>query len=801
VHLSIIHDPDYQTQLETLYLCALDVSTERFRFDVQFNGSSTATFQTVGSELPAGAANPAGPSNNVTLASGLTVQKEFASAAQLMIGFANSTVWNFSGPNSGFTTSLLNFSLVQPLLQGGGRIIALETLNIAERNLLYNVKGLIRYRQGNFTNVAFGELAVATLSRAGGFFGGTGLTGFTGSGASGFGGVGDITGFARTSTVSASGGGTGSASGFAGGGAGTVGGFAGLLQQITQIRNSQETLNSETRTLALLEANLDAGFIDIAQVDQFRQNIETERANLLQARENFELSMDTFKASQMGLPPSLEISLDESLIHPFEFTDPRLSDLENRIADAINAFGLLPKNPPLEEVRRAMDESRVFQNRLAAHFPVVRDDLKKLDAAVPDREKGMTDLDKKQFAVDRTKLATSLSDLEVRLKAYSDSTAAVREGLSERTRQASADRFVALLVDLSNIAGEVALVQARARLEQVSVEIINLEPKPALEIARANRLDWQNARASMVDTWRLIEYNANALQAGLTVALNGAIQTPGNHNPFDFRGDLGTASAAIAYSPPLTRLSQRNSWRQQLVDYQQNRRAMFTFEDGVSKNLRQLLRDQRQLRINLEIQRRAVAIAIRRVDQTREILNKPAPPTPAGQTPTQLGPTAALNLLTALSDLRNTENNFISIWINFWADRIRLLRELGLMQTDDAGVWQEETIEEAVRRSGQIEEPLPPEVPAKWLQDAPSSPAEVPPAPAANPPSAPAASPAPPAAPAPMPSPMPSPAPGPAGQGPAIPPPAPPATSAAFLRDEAPAGPLVILDNTADKPR
>ena len=402
------------------------------------------------------------------------------------------------------------------------------------------MKSLIRYRQGNYTNVAFGELAVSTLSRAGGFFGGTGLTGFTGSGASGFGGVGDITGFARTSTVSASGGGTGSASGFAGGGAGTVGGFAGLLQQITQIRNSQETLNSETRTLALLEANLEAGFIDIAQVDQFRQNIETERANLLQARENLELSMDTFKASQMGLPPSLEISLDESLIHPFEFTDPRLSDLENRIADAVNTFGLLPKNPPLEDVRQAMAEAQVFQNRLAAHFPVVRDDLKKLETAVPDREKGMTDTEKKQFAVDRTKLAGSLSDLEVRLKAYAESTAAVREGLNERTRQASADRFVALLVDLSNIAGEVALVQARARLEQISVEIINLEPKPALEIARANRLDWQNARASMVDTWRLIEYNANALQAGLTVALNGSIQTPGNHNPFDFQRRPGT---------------------------------------------------------------------------------------------------------------------------------------------------------------------------------------------------------------------------------------------------------------------
>lgn len=732
--LSIIHDPDYQTQLETLYLSALDVSTERFRFDVQLNGNVNPTYTSIGADLPTG------PVNDVTLASGLTIQKEFATAAELVVGFANNIVWNFGGPNSGFTTSILNFSLLQPLLQGGGRVIALETLTIAERQLLYNVRGLIRYRQGNYTNVAIGELAVSTLSRAGGFFGGTGLTGFTGSGSSGFGGVGDITGFARTSTVSASGGGTGSASGFAGGGAGTVGGFIGLLQQITQIRNSQETLNSETRTLALLEANLAAGFIDIAQVDQFRQNIETERANLLQARESLQLAEDTFLAAQLGLPPSLPVSYDESLIKQFQFNDPRLGDLENRLADEISSFGLLPKNPPLDKLQQALADADALRDGVAAHFPVIHDDLKRLESVVPDRERSMTEPEKKQFAADRQKMAQTLSELETRLKAYTEAMAQVRSNLNEQTRQATADRFVALLVDLSNIAGEMSLVQARARLEQISVEIVHLEPKDALEISRANRLDWMNARASVVDTWRLIEFNVNALKSVLNVGVTGSIQTVGNNNPFSFRGELGQISVPITFNPPLTRLVQRNSFRQQLIEYQQDRRGMVTFEDGVNRNLRQLLRDMRQLQFNLEIQRRAVAIAIRRVDQTRELLSKPAPPTPAGATPTQLGPTAALNLLTALSDLRNTQNNFISIWINYHADRMRLLRELGLLQIDANGVWIEESIENAIRRSAS-EDPLPPPVPPEWFGDAltpppgqafgtPTAPEQLPPPPA-----------------------------------------------------------------------
>ncbi len=727
VRLSILHDPDYQSQLETLYLSSLDVSTERFAFDVQYFGNSTGTFSTVGADLPAG------PVNDVALNSSASIQKKFATAAQLLIGFANTTVWNFSGPNSGFTTSLLNFSLVQPFLQGGGRVIALEQLTIAERQLLYNIRSLIRYRQGNYTNVAIGELAVSPLNRAGGFFGGTGLTGFTGSGSSGFGGVGDVTGFGRTSTVSSTGGGTGSASGFAGGGAGTVGGYIGLLQQLTQIRNSQELLNAELRTLALLEANLDAGFIDIAQVDQFRQNIETELALLLQARNNLQLSLDTFKASQMGLPPSLEISLDDSLIRPFEFTDRRLSNLENRIAAAINSFGLLPKRPTLDSLKQAIADADSLVAQVKAHVPLIRDDLKKLESLAERRERDMNEGERQQFRQDRQKLAESLVDFEARLNAYTDAMAQVRAQLSEQTRQAVADRFVALLVDLENIASEASLVQARARLEQIFVEKIDLEPAAALEIARANRLDWMNARASVVDTWRLIEFNANALMSQFTVTLNGAIQTPARHNPLDFRSELGTANAVISYSPPFTRLVQRNSFRQQLIEYQQDRRSLISFEDSVSRNLRQLIRDQRQLRINLEIQRRALAIAIRRVDQTREVLNKPAAPAPPGSTPAQLGPTAALNLLTALSDLRNTQNNFISVWANFHADRMRLLRELGLMQIADDGVWIDETIENAVRRSA-AEDPLPPEVPPQWLDQGPTSPpgqsAPVPPPPA-----------------------------------------------------------------------
>jgi len=185
----------------------------------------------------------------------------------------------------------------------------------------------------------------------------------------------------------------------------------------------------------------------------------------------------------------------------------------------------------------------------------------------------------------------------------------------------------------------------------------------------------------------------------------------------------------------LTRLSERNSFRQSLIDYQSDRRQVIQFGDTVNQNLRQLIRGLEQLRVNLEIQRRAVIIAIRRVDETREVLNKPPEPTQPGEAAVQLGPTAALNLLTALNDLRSSQNNFMSVWLNYQAVRIRLARELGVMRLDACGMWIDSPLQDAPRAAPE-EVALPPAVPAAWFEElkteggrpdpAPTGPAEPP---------------------------------------------------------------------------
>ncbi|MFV1964211.1 MAG: hypothetical protein ACC628_02220 [Pirellulaceae bacterium] len=726
LRLAYIHSPSYQNQVETLYLSALDVSTERFRLETQLFGGTETAYVHNGRLRPGGETNRlstgrgagalsagaggfrSGGGNNL-----LALERRFATAGELLVGFANSFVWEFSGGDTNFAASILNFNLVQPLLRGAGRDIALEQLTIVERGLLANVRAFQFYREGFYTQVAIGELGVTGPQRRGGFFGGTGLTGFTGTGSGGLGGVGDATGFGRSGV--GGGGGTGGVggAGFAGGGAGTVGGFLGLLQRLQQIRNTQDSLSLQLRTLSLLEAYLDAGVIDLTQVDQFRQSIETERANLLQAENALVDTLDAYKTGTLGLPPDLPISLDDSMIQQFQLVDPTATELQNQIARMQRQAGRLPEDPTAEELGTVISGLVELRNRVEQHLDLIQQDLNGMTDNIELRERAMTPEERSLLEKERQQLFATLADLKERFAEDAPELDNLAKQLDAKPTEKSVEALVIWMGDVYRLVQESVLVQARARLETVVVEPIELRPEDALQTSLINRLDIMNNRAAMVDSWRLIAFNADALQSGLDIVANGRLNT-NRDNPASFRAPDSEFRLGIQFDAPFTRLLERNNYRQSLIDYQRNRRQFIQFIDGIYNQIRGRLRQMEQLRINLEIQRRAVTIAIRRVDVTQEELNKPVPPPEPGQPAAQLGPTAALNLLTALSDLRSVQDNFMSVWLNYYASRMALMRDMGIMALDEEGRWIDTPI---VVREGEVLEGglIPPAVPAAWF--------------------------------------------------------------------------------------
>ena len=100
----------------------------------------------------------------------------------------------------------------------------------------------------------------------------------------------------------------------------------------------------------------------------------------------------------------------------------------------------------------------------------------------------------------------------------------------------------------------------------------------ALEIARVHRRDWANARASLVDAWRLIHFNANDLRSAVDLVFAGDIGNVGA-NPVDFQGTNGRLRVGVEIDSPLSRLAERNVYRQSLIEYQQARRSYYRFVD------------------------------------------------------------------------------------------------------------------------------------------------------------------------------------------------------------------------------
>lgn len=739
VRLGLLHSREYQRELEDLYLSALDVTFERFRFDVQYFAGND-TFFTADGNRRAGSGGQS--SSLLTSNTGFQANKLYASGGQLMVNVANSLVWQFSGTDTSAATTLLDFSFVQPLLRGGVKARVLERLTLSERTLLGNIRAMERYRRGFYVNVTTGRDAGQGPQRRGGVLG-TGLSGFTGL-AGGFGRV------ATQTNVGNTGGTAGGA------GAGQAGGFIGLLQTQLQLRNQEANVAALADSLAQIQAAYDAGRIDRFQVDFSRQALFNARSQLLTAKTTFQNTQDNFKIT-LGLPPHLEFRLQDPLLAPFQLIDPAIPPLQNRLTETQEVLGqrivsiqelVRPGNPAitpqavqeqLAALRQVLANTADVQKRAVKQFAAAELDLRDLQAAIPERKQILRTLEKRdieyqsktsgetkesqraagvddpadrpiegQYKEDEfRKTERTLEALPEKLRGELRSLAEVFSRYPAQWREVDAvlaeiqarpdilttdfgrakfsqilARFPDLLVNLSTSILELSLIQARARAESVTLLALEMDPADALAIASRNRRDWMNARTNLVDTWRLIEFNANDLESDLNFLFGGDISTVGD-NPVDFRSATGRLRVGVQFDAPLTRVAERNNYRQALIEYQQARRDYYAFVDRISQQLRSGLRQIELDQANFELRRAAVRVAIDQVEVTRLRLSEPPKPGVAAA----FSPTTARDLVSALGDLLNVQNDFMSVWVNYEVERMSLDFNLDTMQLDEEGLW------------------------------------------------------------------------------------------------------------------
>jgi hypothetical protein len=218
--------------------------------------------------------------------------------------------------------------------------------------------------------------------------------------------------------------------------------------------------------------------------------------------------------------------------------------------------------------------------------------------------------------------------------------------------------------------------------------------------ALANRLDLMNVRAQLVDSWRKIKVAANALLGTFNVEYNASVTTPPGHSqPFKFGGSTGTSRLIFNGQLPLVRVAERNNYRATLIAYQRQRRELQNAEDNVLFQVRFDLRTLRAAAYNYHrVQKRAIELAYRQVDQALVAFSQPQQPLTPALLPGLVGaptgatrpndPAALTNqLLTTQNSLLNAQNDLYNTWVTYVTTRMSLYRDLGLMPLDSRGVW------------------------------------------------------------------------------------------------------------------
>lgn len=674
VQLAYVNSREYRKELEDLYLSALDVSFERFRFSSQYFAGND-TFWNADGRLRTGA----GDVSRLSTSTGGQVTRLYAAGGQLVVDLANTIVWQFSGANSDVNATLLDFSFIQPLLRFGGRARILERLTLVERQLIYNVRQMEQYRQSFYAQVTTGRAVSEGPNRRGGVSG-AGLQGFTG-----FGG-----GFGRLNVASTS------ASGVV-----DAGGFLGLLQDQVQIHNQEANVVTLRDSLNRLQAEYDADRIkDRFQVELARQSLYEGQSKLLAARAAYQTRLDTYKVF-LGLPPELEVEVRDPLLDQFQLIDPKMTKLieqagnivlRTRKNKKVTAADLTELLDGPDAIRTGIDQQMAD---IEADYGVLTQNFDRRVAQL-ERLQGRPELEDENMPRDaysvekltqrRDRLRDDIDRYRELLKADWAALQKLQADLPTLTDEEARKRLDAVHPELSSRLLAVSLCQARARVDGIVWTPIEIGWQDAVETARVNRRDWMNARAALVDTWRLIEFNANALKSGLNISMNGDITTVGD-NPVKFRDTTGRIRMGVEFDAPLTRVAERNIYRQSLIEYQQARRNYMLFEDRVAQSLRAIVRTIELNQLNFEIRRSALQVAIEQVDLARETLNRPQK---ADETAEQYAVSRASvgrDLVTALSSLLEDQNNFIAVWVNYEVQRLGLDFEMGTMQLDDRGMW------------------------------------------------------------------------------------------------------------------
>ncbi len=686
VELSYLNGREYQFQLEQTYLAALALTLERFRFQVRYLGIG-------GGEPGSGLTyeNVPGVQDSLRNNSRFGVSQLLPTGGQWAMELANNTLWIFSGPNAGTNSaSILSYRLVQPLLLNAGRKIALEGLTQAERDVLYSVRDLARFRKSLFVDTVGGgylglltqmqsirnqEYNISQLERQ--------VIELRVNAGAPPGNLGaeletlpaelvipdSLADKVRFDEIQKELVWSGAMS-------------AEQAQELTSLSDDELFLKAARELVQYLRSEVTP--FDVIQIES---RLASSRINLLTSRQRYQESLDSYKI-QLGLPPDFEMTIDDSGLEQFELIAPLFERLLGEIEASIAIIGLLDNQAPdLEQTKLALTElERLYKILIEEGIPLVNIDAEKVQQNKPERLANIKDeetRDRILSTMDRD--AEQLVNLKGEISALSRSFDRIRkyleQGESDQDSLVKAiEETLDLREDLLVKAQGMQVIQVGLRSELIDINRYEFNLNDSIGLALENRLDLMNQRGSVMDARRTVDVIANRLKSAVDVVVEGDIRTePGTSRPFDFSGQSSSHRVGVQFTAPLDQVAERNQYRAAQVNYQRARRDYMEFEDNVKLQIRTSWRDLQVLEQNLETARQSLRINVLQYDQAVEESNAPGGNTNSG--------VRGRNLIDALNNILDSQNRLVLIWANYERSRLAIYRDMGIMEIDEQGMW------------------------------------------------------------------------------------------------------------------
>ena len=737
VDLAYIHNRDYQSNLEELYLSALALTQQRYALGVRFLGiAGREPFADVGATTRGN-----GPASGVSAAA-FGVSQVLPAGGQLAVELANTVTWTF-GQGGGTPAPRLGYAVTQPLLFQAGRKVALEPLTQAERNVLYDARTVARFRQTLFVDLSTRYLNLLLQRQT-------------------------------------------------------------ILNAINNIRQLEEQYEKQkaldSRIPGKVHEKLENFLVDLNIPDDLKSQFQydglwlqwrgplteenQQRLRSLSGDEAYQSAiqqliawknqdatglasyqlLDRLNQAQanlasnrrvladqedllkifLGLPPNVQLEINERGLDPFELISWDLIDLERRmrdlqknlgaellpdlgddqadpapdfatlkqyleglgsLRDELNDFGITAVRNDFQPVHDLLDATKDDWTASRPHHRFFRNEEERIRLNRNfEKDKATFELAERDFAFgsDQLDMLKQLIDVEsqdgILNKLDSDSNGLIesselpdkwaelpRTGTRTEADSYTVGAFLSEVRDAARIlrddyllrlAQQLEVLQAGLRVERIAINRFALDDSLDFpEIERVTEIGLENRHDLMNSRAQVMDARRD-----MEIAAN-ALESTMN---LRFEGEQGLSgnnrrtgsnhSASLAFTTPLDQIDERNTYRISLIAFQQQRRAYMLFEDQVKRDIRQSWRQLQVQEYRLEIDRTAVRNAALQYDS-------------ASLQASGAVQTNALSLLQALDSVLRAQNALAADWVTYETNRLNIFVNMGIMQLDPRGVW------------------------------------------------------------------------------------------------------------------